>query len=129
VGGQHHAPATLPRGKRTSTHFIGGCGGPKAGLGGCGKSRRTGIRFPYRPACSQSLYRLRYSSPQYLFVTSPILISISSTYDSKNRIGTLRSSLLFSSIFCYCILRTSVFTYIFFLSFLNQCSCRSVMTG
>ena len=30
------------------------------GLDGCGKSRRTGTRFPDRPAHSESLYRLSY---------------------------------------------------------------------
>jgi hypothetical protein len=38
VGGQSHAPATLPSEKRTGTHFIGGWVGPRAGLDGCGKS-------------------------------------------------------------------------------------------
>ena len=57
VGGQRHAPATLPQGKRTDTHCIGGCVGPRTGLDGCGKSRPpNGIRSPDRPACSQSLY-------------------------------------------------------------------------
>jgi len=32
VGGQRHAPADLPTGKRPSTHGIGGCVGPRAGL-------------------------------------------------------------------------------------------------
>ena len=55
VGGQLHAPAALPPGKRPGTHCIGGWVGPRAGLDGCGKSR------PYRdrPARSESLYRLR----------------------------------------------------------------------
>ena len=39
VGGQLHAPAALPPGKRPGTHCIGGWVGPRAGLGGCGKSR------------------------------------------------------------------------------------------
>ena len=34
--------------------------GRRAGMDGCGKSRATGTRSPYRPACSMSLYRLRY---------------------------------------------------------------------
>jgi hypothetical protein len=37
--------------------------GRKAGLDGCGKSSTIGIRFPDRPASSQSLYRLSYSGP------------------------------------------------------------------
>jgi hypothetical protein len=39
VGGQLHTPATLPLGKRPSTHCIGGWVGPRAGLDECGKSR------------------------------------------------------------------------------------------
>ena len=37
VGGQRHAPAALPPGKRPGTHCIGGWVGPRAGLDGCGK--------------------------------------------------------------------------------------------
>jgi hypothetical protein len=37
VGGQRHAPAALPPGKRAGTHCIGGWVGPRAGLDGCGK--------------------------------------------------------------------------------------------
>jgi len=32
VGGQRHAPAVLPPGKRPGTHCIGGWAGPRAGL-------------------------------------------------------------------------------------------------
>ena len=39
VGGQRHAPAALPAGKRLGTHCVGGWVGPRAGLDGCGKSR------------------------------------------------------------------------------------------
>jgi len=39
VGGQRHAPAALPPGKRPGTHCTGGWVGPRAGLDGCGKSR------------------------------------------------------------------------------------------
>jgi hypothetical protein len=35
VGGQFHAPAALPLGKRPGTHCTGGWVGPKAGLDGC----------------------------------------------------------------------------------------------
>jgi len=38
-GGQSHAPAALPPGKRPGTHFTGGWVGPMAGLDGYGKSR------------------------------------------------------------------------------------------
>ena len=39
VGGQRHAPAALPSGKRPGTHCIRSKVGPRAGLDGCGKSR------------------------------------------------------------------------------------------
>jgi hypothetical protein len=39
VGGQFHAPAALPPGKRPGTHCIEGWVGPRAGLDGCRKSR------------------------------------------------------------------------------------------
>ena len=47
--------------------------GPRAGLDGRGKSRHTGIRFPDRPARSQSLYRLRY--PAHLYILALQLFS------------------------------------------------------
>jgi hypothetical protein len=64
VGGQLHAPATLPPGKRHGTHCTGGWVGPRAGLDGCGKPRLTGIRSMDRPARSESLYRLSFPGPQ-----------------------------------------------------------------
>jgi len=39
VGGQHHAPAALPPGKRPGTHRTGGWVGHRAGVDQCGKSR------------------------------------------------------------------------------------------
>ena len=41
MGGQHHAPADLPPGKRPGTHCIGGWVGPRDGLDGCGFDPRT----------------------------------------------------------------------------------------
>jgi hypothetical protein len=51
VGGQLHAPAALPPGKRTGILCIGGWVGPRAGLDGCGKSRphRDSIAGPFSP--------------------------------------------------------------------------------
>jgi hypothetical protein len=37
VGGQCHAPAALPPGKRPGTHCTGGCVGPRASLDRCRK--------------------------------------------------------------------------------------------
>jgi hypothetical protein len=39
VGGQRHAPADLPPGKRPGTQCIGGWVDHRTGLDGCGKSR------------------------------------------------------------------------------------------
>ena len=50
MGGQHHAPAALPR-ERPGTHRTGGWVGPRAGLDGCEKSRphRDSIPGPSSP--------------------------------------------------------------------------------
>jgi hypothetical protein len=51
VGGQRHAPATLPPGKRAGARFIGGWVGPGDYLDGFGKSRphRDSIPGPSIP--------------------------------------------------------------------------------
>jgi hypothetical protein len=60
VGVQRHVPAALPSGK-TQYALYRRLGGPQGrSLGGCGKSRPTGIRSPDRPARSEPLYRLSY---------------------------------------------------------------------
>jgi hypothetical protein len=46
VGGQPHAPAVLPLGKRHGAYCAGGWVGPRDGLGWCEKSRRTRIFDP-----------------------------------------------------------------------------------
>jgi len=46
VGGQRHAPAALPPGKRLGTHCIGGWVGFRAGLGECGKLALTRNSIP-----------------------------------------------------------------------------------
>ena len=48
--------------------------GPRASLDRRGKSRPTGIRFPDRPARSQSLYRLSY--PTHNFVRLLVKIQV-----------------------------------------------------
>ena len=53
-------PSPLYPPERPVAHCIGDWVGPRAGLDGCGKSRITGIRFPDRPASSESPYRLSY---------------------------------------------------------------------
>jgi len=51
VGGQRHAPAALPPGKRPGTHCIGGLVGRRVGLDVGGKSRphRDSIPGPSNP--------------------------------------------------------------------------------
>jgi len=46
VGGQRHALAALPPGKRPGNHCVGGWVGPRAGLDGCGKSRPHQVPIP-----------------------------------------------------------------------------------
>jgi hypothetical protein len=75
VGGQRHAPAALtPR--KTRAHCIGGWVSSRVGLYGCRKSRPPplGIRSPGRPACNESLYRLRYHGPHDMCIQSIIPI-------------------------------------------------------
>ena len=62
VGGNRHAPTALPPGKRAGTHCTWGWVGPRAGLDGCGKSRRhqdsiPGPSSPYRLAIPTELSR------------------------------------------------------------------------
>jgi hypothetical protein len=59
VGGQRHAPAALPPGKRLHTHCTGGWVAPGPIWTGVKNLAPTGIRAPNRPARSESLYRLR----------------------------------------------------------------------
>ena len=64
VGGQRHAPAALPPGKRPATPCIGGWVGPSAGLDGSEKSRPHRDSIPNRPGRSELLHRLRYLGPR-----------------------------------------------------------------
>ena len=71
--------------ERPGTHCIRDWVGPRAGLDRCGKSRPTGIRSPDRPACSESLYRLRYPVYHSTLPKRP-------TNKTKNIIGTLHDT-------------------------------------
>ena len=98
VGGQRHALAALPPGKRPG---IGGCVGLRAGLDGHGKSRPHGIRSPDRPARSESLYRMSYPGPKVCIVPSIIhyLILLVLLYVTDNyRVDRLHFSALSSNI-------------------------------
>jgi hypothetical protein len=52
VGGQRHAPAALPPGKKTGTHFIGGWMGPRTGAE---NPAPTGIGSPERFNLEQAM--------------------------------------------------------------------------
>ena len=58
VGGQRHALIAPPPGNRPGTYCIGPV------WTGAETLVLTGIRFPDRPARSESLYRLSYPGPQ-----------------------------------------------------------------
>jgi hypothetical protein len=61
VGGQRHAPAASPPGKRAGTHCIGGRVAPRPRLDRCRKSPPPPSRF--HQARSEWLNRLSYPGP------------------------------------------------------------------
>jgi hypothetical protein len=61
MGGQRHAPAALPPGKRPGTCFIEGWVGLRTGAENL---TPIGIRSPDRLARSELLYRLSYLGPR-----------------------------------------------------------------
>jgi hypothetical protein len=63
LGGQRHAPAALPSGKRPGTLCIGGWVGPRSVMNGCGKSRPHRDSIPDHPTYSESLYHLSHPFP------------------------------------------------------------------
>jgi hypothetical protein len=85
VGCQRHTPAALPLGKRRGTHCIGCWVGPGAGLDGCRKFARTGIRSPDRPANSESLYRLSY--PAHTWPPGPTLKKLIRKINNRLLVG------------------------------------------
>jgi len=64
-----HALATLPTGNSPSTHRIGGCVGPRAGLGAF-KMRKIS-----RPCQIQTLYCLAHSAVTILATAVPLISS------------------------------------------------------
>ena len=65
VGGQCFTLTTLHPGKRPVTYWTGGWVGPSTSLYGCRISCPTRIRSLDHPACSESLYWLRYPAPHF----------------------------------------------------------------
>ena len=63
LGGQWHALAALPPGKRPGTHCTGGGWAPGPVWTGTENLVPTGIVSPGHPARNRSLYRLRYPCP------------------------------------------------------------------
>ena len=74
--------ALYPR-ERPSTQFTGGWVGPRAGLNRCVKCRPTGIRYPDRPARSQSLYRLRYPAHSEIWAVSKMVRILAETVSNS----------------------------------------------
>jgi hypothetical protein len=66
VGGQRHIPAALPTGKRPGTIVEEAGSSPWPVWTGAEDLAPNGIRFPDRPALSESLYRLSYPGPSYV---------------------------------------------------------------
>lgn len=64
VGGQHHAPAALPSGKRPITYCKRCWVGPWAGLDRCGNHAPTRIQSLDCAACNELLYGLHYPGPK-----------------------------------------------------------------
>jgi hypothetical protein len=63
MGGQHHAPAALPPGKRSGTHCLGGWVAPRAGVDACGKSSHRRLSIPGPSNLAVTLYFRRYPGP------------------------------------------------------------------
>jgi hypothetical protein len=72
IGQQHPAAVVYPR-ERLGTYCTGGWVGPRAGLDSCGKSRRTGIRSPDRPARSSVDIPTELSGPSVSYVTKQFI--------------------------------------------------------
>ena len=64
VSGQRHALAAYPQ-ERPHTHRIGGWMGPQ---GRSGEVRKISLPPGFDPRTIQSLYRLRYAGPQYMYI-------------------------------------------------------------
>jgi hypothetical protein len=65
IGGQHHAPADLPR-ERNPVPTVQEAGwAPGLVWTGAKNFAPTGTRSPERTACSESLYRLSYPGPTF----------------------------------------------------------------
>ena len=74
VGGHHHAPAALLPGKTQYTLYK-RVGGPQGQSGQAQKmSPPTGIRFPDRPAHSESLYQPIYPGPLEIKIFGTVII-------------------------------------------------------
>ena len=65
VGGQLHAPAAIPPGKRPGTHCIEGWVGFRAGLDGCEKSLRY-------PGTQGTKLHFKFDPQSVLTLTDPI---------------------------------------------------------
>jgi hypothetical protein len=74
AGGRHHAPATLPVGRRPGSPCTGGWAGPWAGLDGCGKSLSHQDLIP-RPSIPQQVALLTMlSQPTLHYMYIPYIV-------------------------------------------------------
>jgi len=90
MGGQHHALAASPPGKRPDTHCIGGWVGPRVSLDGCRKSRQqqNSILAPSSPW--QVAVQTAQSRPNWMGHGS-----VTRIYDCWSLIGKLPSECYF----------------------------------
>jgi hypothetical protein len=72
VGGQRHASAALPPGKKTVPIVQEAGWAPGPVWTGAENLAYTGIRSPDRPARSESLYRMSYPGQRYNFLRHKI---------------------------------------------------------
>ena len=104
-----HAPAAPYHRERPGTNCTGGWVGLRAGLDWCGKSRPTGIRSSDRPACRQSLYRLRYPAHHFKGTEKNLKSMVFPVNNNTKLLHTIAEVLL------YLMHKNGVLTYIWSL--------------
>ena len=88
--GHRHAPAAVYPRERPGPHSTGDWVGLRVGMKKCVKFRPAGIRYPDRPARSQSLYRMSYRAHLILVQTVPKFKSLKQIRNDIN--GQLSAS-------------------------------------
>jgi hypothetical protein len=93
VGGQRHAPAALPLGKRPGTNCTVGLWAPGPVCTGAVDVSPTGIRSPDRPARIESLGRLSYPGP--------LMFGVANVHFSSRIVVEMRFIYFFQNLKCY----------------------------